>query len=58
MRDDQQDGGREGGEADDEAASHGCSPGLEDQAMGMIGVAALTAMAAKNSAPANERAMR
>ena len=35
-----------------------CRDRAPDQAIGMIGVAALTAMAAKNTAPTNERAMR
>jgi hypothetical protein len=58
MRDDQQDGGREGGKPDKDAATHDGSPVKRDQAIGMIGVAEVTAIAAKRTAPTNETAMR
>ena len=62
VRHDQEDGGGKGGEADKDAATHDCSPEDEvrgqGQTIGMTGVAALTAMAAKNTAPTNEKAMR
>lgn len=58
MRDDQQEGGRKGGKAYENAATHDGSPWREDQAIGMIGVAVLTAIAAKTIAPTNEQAIR
>jgi hypothetical protein len=74
MSRDQQDGGREGDDADEQAAvpqavgpvlaamevmKHDAVSAVRpDHAIGMIGVAALIAMPAKTSAPANERRMR
>jgi hypothetical protein len=62
MRYDQQDRRGKGDQTDEDAAAHDDSPGMmmvsRTHATGMIGTAALTAIAAKNSAPTNERAIR